>query len=182
MKTRAGGVRVAHPLFHAGGGGSTPTSALSLHFDGCTLPVAKDLVRLWHSQRPLFGSPRARACFTASYEGIFYAGAIWSNPAARLLPQFAWLELRRFAVAPDAPRNTASRMLAWMRRQLAAEFPEVEKLISYSDQAVHSGAIYKADGWHPVELSPGGGGWSHRQGVRYGRVRHKLRWERITGN
>jgi hypothetical protein len=60
-----------------------------------------------------------------------------------------WRELRRMACAPDAPRNTPSRFLAWMARWFAIHSPECEKLISYQDTAVHTGAIYRAAGWSP---------------------------------
>lgn len=48
------------------------------------------------------------------------------------------------ACAPDAPKNTASRFLAWMTRQI----PKTHgKAISYQDVEVHTGTIYKACGW-----------------------------------
>lgn len=174
----ADSVRVARPLFREGGGGSRPTSALQLRFDRIKLDPARQLVSLWHSTKPMFHSPRARACYSAEFDGLWYAAAIWSNPAARSLPQLTWLELRRFAIADDAPFNTASRMLAWMRRQIRARFPSVVKLISYQDRDQHTGVIYRADGWTPVEVDPSGGQWSHRAGSASRRVRNKVRWER----
>lgn len=51
------------------------------------------------------------------------------------------------ACAPDAPRNTASRFLAWMVRWFKRNEPEHEHLISYQDTAVHTGTIYRAAGW-----------------------------------
>jgi hypothetical protein len=61
-----------------------------------------------------------------------------------------WLELRRMAVADDAPHCTASWFLAQMRRWFQQNTPERERLISYQDIDVHTGTIYKAAGWEPV--------------------------------
>lgn len=75
-----------------------------------------------------------------------YAVAPWNNPSARTLPTH-WLELRRMACAPDAPKFTASRFLAGMVDWFRANCPDREKCISYQDTAVHKGTIYKAAGW-----------------------------------
>jgi hypothetical protein len=53
------------------------------------------------------------------------------------------------AIAPDAPKNTASRMLGWMARNIAKRFPEVTTLVSYRDCDAHLGTIYAASGWVP---------------------------------
>ena len=140
-------VRVARPLFHAERGGSIPTSTLCLVFDTCSRETFARLNRLWHSRLPLIGNSQFRVCYSAEYDGLWYAVAAWSNPVARMLPQQTWLELRRFAIASDAPKNTASRMLGWMVRDIFKRFPEVQRLISYQDCEVHKGTIYKAAGW-----------------------------------
>lgn len=135
-------------------------------------------MKLWHSRKPIFRSPRARAVYSAEFCGLWFAVAIWSNPAARALPQLEWLELRRFAIAPDAPRNTASRMLGWMRRAAHKRFPDVVRVISYSDDDVHDGTIYRADGWVDIPVKSAGGEWSQRAGSASRRVKNKTRWER----
>lgn len=150
-------IRAMHPLFQAGEGGSIPTSALSLHVERIPFEQSRSLNRLWHSRLPRIGDPaqimRRAPCYAAQYEGIIYAIAIWSHPVNRSLPQTEWLELRRLAIAPDAPRNTASRMLAVMARLIRRERPEVSRLISYQDTEVHTGAIYRAAGWTPTVIS-----------------------------
>jgi len=121
-----------------------------------------------------------RFCFRASYAGRCFAVAAWSNPVARALPQRTWLELRRFAIADDAPANTGSKMLAWMSRELRRRSPDIERLISYQDCEVHSGTIYLAAGWSPVEtVTPGK--WVNRTaGNRTaGHIPKKIRWERV---
>jgi hypothetical protein len=151
VSNSAEGVRVAYPLFQVGGGGSTPTSALQLTLDTMDFRDAKKLNALWHSRLPEFGTGcienQPFLCFGAEFDGRWWAVAIWSNPVARLLPQRRWLELRRLAIAPDAPRNTASRMLGIMARIIREQRPEVCRLISYQDTDVHTGAIYRAAGW-----------------------------------
>lgn len=144
---RAESVRVARPLFHGEGSGSTPTSALSLWFETCPIAKARQLVRLWHSRLPNMGGGGCRVCYTAESEGLYYAVAVWTNPSAPNLPQQAWLELKRMAIAPDAPKNTASRMMGWMERDIRKRFPLVTTLVSYRDCEVHAGTIYKAAGW-----------------------------------
>lgn len=155
-------IRVMHPLFQTGEGGATPTSALQLLIEGIDLATAKQLNRLWHSRFPKMtrGPVWSKACFAATFEGMAYGVAVWSKPVARNLPQDGtWLELRRLAISPDAPRNTASRMLAIMARLLKRERPLVVVLCSYQDTEVHTGCIYKAAGWQPTHLSKDGDVW-----------------------
>lgn len=182
--TRAESVRVARSLFQETGGGSTPTSALQLTIEPIEFAEARRLNRLWHSRLPRFTAIEAamvgRPCFGAVFDGLYYAAAIWSNPVARMLPQDTWLELRRLAIAPDAPRNTASRMLAVMTRLLRKGHPELVRLVSYQDTEVHTGGIYKAAGWAAGNTSDGGE-WSRpsrkRVAVQSGAV--KVRWEKV---
>jgi len=178
--------RTAHPLYQAGGGGSIPTSALSLRF----YPTDRETFRVWnlawHSRLPKIGSSHGRVYYAAECENRIYAVAMWSNPVARLLPQLEWLELRRFAIASDAPKNTASRMIAWMVRDIRKRFPVVVRCISYQDCDAHTGTIYKASGWKPAEnyvSRPRGWaptiGWAsrHRAGRTNQAVAPRMRWE-----
>jgi hypothetical protein len=59
----------------------------------------------------------------------------------------SWIELKRMAISDDAPKNTATRMLGWMVKDIRKKFPQCPRLISYQDPQVHSGTIYKAAGW-----------------------------------
>lgn len=184
MGDRADGVRVAYPLFQAGGGGSTPTSALQLTLEVIDFADAKALNREWHSRLPRMGTGFIKnqpfLSFGAEFDGRWYAAAIWSNPVARHCPQALWLELRRLAIAPDAPRNTASRMLRVMALLIGRLRPDVKRLISYQDTEVHTGGIYKAAGWSRTVLNADGT-WD-----RPGRSRPKAqseapkqRWEKV---
>lgn len=140
-------VRVAHPLFQAEGDGSQPISALQLWFSEIDQERLRPLNLLWHSTLPDIGGGGCRVCYVAECGGLFYAVAMWTNPASPKLPQRTWLQLKRLAIADDAPKNTASRMLGWMTRDIYRRFPEVTTLVSYQDCEKHDGTIYAAAGW-----------------------------------
>lgn len=145
-------VRVMHPLFQTGEGGATPTSPLDLWFSDIDKDRCRELNRLWHSDLPDTDDGGTRVCFVAQAGGLFYAVAMWTNPAAPKLPQLAWMQLKRFAIADDAPRYTASRMLGWMSREIRRRFAEVEVLVTYLDCGKHTGAIYAACGWEKGQV------------------------------
>jgi hypothetical protein len=142
-----------------------------------------ELNRQWHSILPEFGTGfiknQSHPSFMAVCGGVIYAVAIWSNPAARELPQPEWMELRRFAIAPDRPQNTASRMLSVMRMLLHRERPWVERVVSYQSKSTHTGAIYRADGWKPAGERKGSS-WDCKSRPRAAsqQVDDRIRWER----
>lgn len=152
---RADGAVVAYPLIQAGGGGSTPTSALQLRIDEINMRLACDLNRQWHSMLPrtdlgnmLCGN--MSVAYAAEFDNRFFAVAIWSQPIIAALCDGHTIELRRLAVCGEAPKNTASRMIGVMRRLVVRKFPFVEKMVSYQAVDVHMGTIYKASGWKPA--------------------------------
>ncbi len=175
--------RVVRPLFQEEDGGSIPTSTLQLVFSEISERTFLALNTQWHSRLPKCGGSHFRVCYGAEHDGLWYAVASWSNPVARLLPQLEWLELRRFAIASDAPKNTASRMLGWMRRDVVRRFPDVVRLISYQDLDAHTGGIYKAAGWkHAENFKPRARGWigwgsRPRAGRTNQAVAPRMRWE-----
>jgi hypothetical protein len=87
--------------------------------------------------------------YGAEYKDHCFASAIWTTPVAnnRLSKEHKWLELRRLAVAPDAPKFTATWMIAKMVKDISKRYPEITKLVSYQDTGVHTGTIYKAANW-----------------------------------
>ncbi len=121
-------------------------SVKELRLERCSIEVARKFNGLWHSRLPKTQTGPWQYGFAAHKEGIVYAVALWHNPSARTLPSH-WLELRRLAVAADAPHCTASWMLARMRRWFQQNCPERERLLSYQDCGVHTGTIYRAAGW-----------------------------------
>jgi hypothetical protein len=183
---RADSIRVVRHLFQDGGSGAIPTSALSLWVDEIRFSQARQLNALWHSRLPRIGDPtnvmkpRVAPCFAAIFDGMIYAIAIWSHPVSRVLPQKHWLELRRLAIAPDAPKNTASRMLAVMTRLIRKQMPNVCRLVSYHDMGVHTGCIYRAAGWVPTVIS-NSGTWNAPARPRPASqsTSPKQRWEKV---
>ena len=179
----ADSTRLVCPLFHAGEGGETPTSALQLFFAKCEESEFKRFNLAWHSRLPKVGNSHFRVCYQAQFQNRCFAVAAWSNPVARLLPQKTWLELRRFAISSDRPKNTASRMLGWMVRDIRKRFTDVVMLISYQDLDEHSGTIYKAAGWRPAKnYKPRARGWigwgtRPRAGRTNQAVAPRMRWE-----
>jgi hypothetical protein len=184
------GVTVAYPLFQEEGGGSIPTSPLQFEIMEIDIHRAQKLNSLWHSRLPIYATGsclHATICFGALYDNYFYGAAIWSNPVARLLPQREWLELRRLAISPNAPKNTASRMLRIMIMIIRKRFPHVVKLISYQDTEHHKGTIYKAAGWKIGNRHRGGSWYRPNSHNKSGTPRKrpdlnnaiapKIRWE-----
>lgn len=175
-------IRVVHPLFPTEGGGSIPTSPLQLHMGWMPVDEAVRLNAAWHSRLPAFtGLPEKCKAIGAECDGIYYAVSIWSDPVARRLNWTGRYELRRFAIAPDAPRYTASRMLRVMRLLIQRKPPNpgIERLISYQDLGVHTGTIYKAAGWTKVvESAVPTEGWHSRRGRNATQTNaDKARWE-----
>lgn len=145
-------VRVAYPLFQKESGGSIPTSPLQFRFVEIPIETARRLNRMWHSRLPEYRvgcRPKQHAwvCYAAEYDGLFYAVAIWSHPNSRFLDKADCLELRRMAISPDSPANTASRMISVMIKLIRKIDSNIKKFISYQDTEVHKGTIYRASGW-----------------------------------
>lgn len=139
--------RIESPMFWAGI--ILPDEGLRarhLEMEQCSKAHAVSLNKAWHSRLPNVQDGPWQYAFKMSFQGVTYAVALWNNPSARTLPGH-WLELRRMACAPDAPKYTASRFLALMVKWFRKNTPEREKCISYQDTAVHQGTIYKAAGW-----------------------------------
>jgi hypothetical protein len=159
-------IRIIDPLFHTEGG-VNPTSPTQFDIVEIDRYIAQELNKEWHSRLPEYNTGfclNSLVSFGAVYEGKYYAIAIWTNPVAAALPQHEWLELRRMAIAPDAPKNTASRMLSLMRKAIRKKFPNVVKLISYQDCEVHHGTIYKASGW-VIGNHHKGGSWNRPNAI-----------------
>lgn len=129
-----------------------PMSVRELTLERCAVEAARAMNALWHSRLPRTQAGPWQFAFAAHKDGLVYGVALWHNPSARGLPSH-WLELRRLAVAPDAPHCTASWMLGRMRRWFARHCPERDRLISYQDCAVHKGTIYRAAGWEAVHVA-----------------------------
>jgi len=175
--------RVVHPLFHEEDDGSTPISPLQLIVGEISLTRAISLNEIWHSRLPVAKKSnmqrvRHLCCFGAHFANVFYAVGIWTDPIARRLNGLDILELRRFAIASDAPPNTATRIMRIMRMMIVNKFPHIKKLISYQDCEVHLGTIYAAAGWNPVSVTIPKNGWNTRKRDKsQANSKNKVRWE-----
>ncbi len=178
-------VTVAYPLFQEESGGPTPTSTLQLSIYEIPLDVAKALNARWHSRLPEYRTgcrPRQHAwvCFGAECSGIYYAAAIWSHPNSRALDDRQTMELRRLAISSKSPKNTASRMISVMVREIRKMDPRITRFISYQDTEAHTGTIYKASGWVAMTQNNAmdytHGGKRSRPNQEY--MAAKIRWER----
>lgn len=139
---------MAYPLFQAEDKPLSSSSLRARHlvFERCASSHAVRLTRQWHSRLPNTQRGPWQFAFHGHVGGTTYVVALWHNPSARTLPHH-WLELRRMACAPDAPRNTPSRFLGWMIRWFRENTQDHQHCISYQDTSVHSGTIYRAAGW-----------------------------------
>lgn len=148
--------QVVRPLFQEEGDGAIPISPLQLIIVLCPIRKAIQLNRAWHSRLPEIKNWQSCFAYTAEYAGHYYAVALWGPPIARLFNGKNYLELRRMAIAPGAPKNTASRMLSIMTKLLRKSHPSIVKFVSYQDTDVHQGTIYKASGWQIGGTRKGG--------------------------
>lgn len=163
----------------------TPDSPKQLDVYKCKPRLACELNALWHSRFPkIHWSNVVRnknyVCYIAVYDDFIYAVAIWSTPIAanRMKRGDVALELRRLAIAPDAPKYTASRMLSVMTKNIKKNMPHIKFLVSYQDTEIHSGTIYKASGWTPVSTSSFGMDWrKYRNRSNPQSLAPKTRWQ-----
>jgi hypothetical protein len=147
---------------------------------------AQQLNSLWHSVLPdthlgnLVGN-RANVAYAAVYENRFYAVAIWTTPIAanRLKGGQDMLELRRFAIAPDAPKNTATRMLSIMTRMIKRKFCFITALISYQAKDHHFGTIYRAANWNMAAESKAQQWHANEKRAQMQTESDKVRWQMI---
>lgn len=181
MTQCADDARIACPLFQAEYGGEVPTSALQLHVGKINRKLFQELNRAWHSRLPECTNCFEGLCYGAEYGNKYYAVGWFSHPIAMQHADGNTWELRRMAIAADAPKNTASRFMAIMIRLLKRDHPELTRIISYQDTEVHKGTIYKASGWSPTRLSVAGEqNWMKRRGKPQNNLQTtsaKVRWE-----
>ena len=144
----------AQPLF--GFIDELPLNVKALQFKEVDMRTAAELNRQWHSMLPrtdlgnlLCGN--TSVAYAAEFKGRYFAVAIFSQPIIRAIAKDGeTIELRRLAICSDAPKNTASRMLAICRKMIPNKYPQMRKIVSYLAVDVHAGTIYRASGWSAV--------------------------------
>ena len=174
-------VRVAQPLFPVEGQGSIPMSPLQFEIVQIETKLAKQLNKLWHSRLPLIYSFDSKICYGLEYKNILFAVSVWSHPVSRYFSVDTHMELRRMAISPEAPKNTASRFIKLMIINIKKKFINVHTLLSYQDTEVHTGTIYKASGWKKKAISTKPNWktkWPYTQRNEYQSTAPKIRWEK----
>lgn len=136
------------------GGGSIPTS--SLHVTQCDISQIQDVIERVHYSHSIFGVTTTY-CYAVLREGDVFGGAIFGVPAAYNVSRKydqgePLLELRRFVLEECLPKNSESRCLGVMLRDLRRK--GIRRVLSYADPAFgHSGVIYAATGFRRMGLT-----------------------------
>lgn len=181
--------RQLNPLFASTRLNIPITSPKQLTVTICNVHLACDLNGQWHSRLPqIHWSNVTRnsdyVCFKAEYDDYIYAVAIWSSPVAanRMKNSKAILELRRLAITEDAPKFTATFMLGKMEKWIKRNLKHIELLISYQDQEVHTGTIYKAANWQSTTTNKVWDWSKSRKRAKAQAQSFKTKWERRIKN
>jgi hypothetical protein len=146
---------VEHGVHQHRVGGSTPT--YPLHIKACRLSDIREFIEKWHYAHSSFGVT-GKYFFSVWHDAKLVGAAIFGIPAAyNVSKKYAddartLVELRRFCLADEAPKNSESRALGVMFRALRKL--GVKVILSYADPAHgHVGTIYKATGFEYVGLT-----------------------------
>lgn len=175
MISRADSSTVECPAVQPGDGGSTPTSALHLDKHAyevrpCPLADAQQMVRNHHYSK---GGSNTAVYTHGLFErnsGKLIAVAWWLPPtrvACESVNRECWkqvLSLTRLVCLPDAPKNSASFLLAHSVRLIRKE-GRFKSLVTYADESQnHTGGIYRASGWTYVGRTGPYPRWLDRDG------------------
>ena len=161
-----------------------PKSCKNMQTLECDVKTAMLYNEIWHSRLPKTNrfnlSGKNSLFFAAVFELNIFAVAMWTTPVAanRMTNGFQMLELRRLAIAPDAPKYTATWMLGKMIKNIHKQLPDIIKLVSYQDTEVHTGTIYAAGNWK-LETTSKYIAWDTSKRIRNAKVQStadKNRW------
>lgn len=107
--------------------------------------LVMQLIDQWHSWRNAPQGWRVAFLFT---DGVCIFGvSTFGRPVARLEDQETTLEHTRMALAPNAPRCSATRFMALSRKWIRDNMPEIKRLISYVPFDRFTGVTYRVDNW-----------------------------------
>ena len=159
------------------------------HYLHCTPRTARLSLGIWHKEEH---KESCRGGHTIVSEQL--VGAIlFGQPIARLEDQVHTMELTRMYLLDECGRNSESYCIGRAIRLLRTKFPEIHRLIAYSDLgAGHRGIVYAATGWTAVGQSkPGAKGWDNKwhrpikniedptAPVRVYSTAVKIKWEKL---
>lgn len=181
-----GGSLLEDPMAPPSEGGAAPTlplqiSAKEIRIERITMAQADAYSIKYHYLHRT--AKNSKIAFGIFAKGELHGIMIWGMPVAPMKGQkglnFNQLELRRMFCDGHLPKNSESRCLAIATRILHNLFPNVRKLVAYSDLSQgHRGGIYKAAGWifDGRIVADKDGGWSKHP--RHNRVEFgdKFKW------
>jgi len=118
-----------------------------------------------------------RYLITFGIKGIVGA-AVWGKPVARMEDQEDTIELLRFWTADCTPKNTESKALGKMMRDMKEK--EYERVIAYASTGQgHKGTIYRATNWKEVNRTKRTQTWENRAGRNDRDKSSKIKFEKI---
>lgn len=135
-------------------GGSIPTRSLQYYVRHCDVSHIQEVIERVHYSHSIFGVTTTHCYGVFEDPMICRGGAIFGLPAAYNVSRKydqgePLLELRRFVLEDWLPKNSESRYLSVMLRDLRRR--GVRRVLSYADPAYgHSGVIYAACGFKNV--------------------------------
>lgn len=130
--------------------GSIPSPTLhSLRVEACAITEIQPVIERVHYSHSIFGVTVSR-CYAVFNGAEIVGGAVFGRPAgvgvAQKYGADGLVELRRFVLTDECPRNSESRTLAVMLRDLKRL--GFRRVLSYADPAHgHLGVIYRALGF-----------------------------------
>ena len=118
--------------------------AYDIQYTGKDLGEAKELVEKWHYSRSARSQQQVHV-FLLRLGGKAVGAAVFGYPMSRHEDKSDTLELRRFVLADECPRNSESYFLSRCLRWIEKNDRNVVRVITFADPNYgHSGTIYKA--------------------------------------
>jgi hypothetical protein len=154
------GSLMAEQLAPTNGGGSIPTPSIqSLIVEECPIADVRAFIEQHHYSKSTKGVTPSY-CFKVTLYGQIVGVAIFGLPGMREtlekyseFGKYKLVELRRFCMINDTPRNSESRSISIMLRALRKH--GIQRVLSYADPTYgHVGTIYKALGFVCLGQTP----------------------------
>jgi len=135
------------------------------------------IIKRNHYLRSVPDAPaKHRYLITFGMKGIVGA-AVWGKPVARMEDQENTVELLRFWTADSTPKNTESKALGKMMRDM--ENLGYERVIAYASTGQgHEGTIYRATNWKEVNRTKRTQTWENRAGRNDRDKTSKIKFEK----
>ena len=147
-------------VFPTVGGGSIPSRSLqSLTVEECPVADVRAFIEQHHYSKAIRGVTPSH-CFKVTLDSQVVGAAVFGLPGMREtlekyseFGKYKLVELRRFCMVDDTPRNSESRSISIMLRALRKQ--GVQRVLSYADPTYgHVGTIYKALGFACLGQTP----------------------------